>query len=91
MTHSNLYDDKLQTKFRSTTQIGNATLIGGHAIRLRLNPNFHSPNIAGYHLYNSSTQLIETVPNYELAITTAQPKNLIIVWRNDLNSPSVSL
>ncbi len=65
--------------------IGNATLICGQAIRLGLSPNFHPPNIAGYHLYNPSTQLIETLPNYELAITTAQTQNLIVVWRNDLD------
>jgi hypothetical protein len=55
--------------------IGNATLIGGQAIRLRLNLNFHSPNIAGYHLYNASSQLITILPDYNLALTTAQTQN----------------
>ena len=70
--------------------IGNATLIGGQAIRVGLSPHFYPPNIAGYHLYNCST-LIETVANYDVAITTAQTQNLIVVWRNDLNSPNASL
>lgn len=70
----------------SNHAIGNATLIGGQAIRLRLNLNFHSPNIAGYHLYNASSQLITILPDCNLALTTAQTQDLIVVWRNDHNS-----
>gem|GEM_PF-2883343 len=60
------YEMNIANEIQIHDPIGNATLIGGQAIRLGPSPNFHPPNISGYHLYNYST-LIETF------VTTTSP------------------
>jgi hypothetical protein len=79
----------ISNEIRLHDSIGNATSIGAIAILLKLNPSFHPPCIAGFHLYDSSTKQLDKVPNYQFALKAAKEPNTILVWREDLtlNSP----
>lgn len=73
----------IPNEIRIHDAIGNATLIGATAIRLRFNPNFLPPGTAGFHIYDSSTNPLQTFQTYQQAIQKADPTS-IIVWHEDL-------
>ncbi len=77
----------IASEIRIHDAIGNATSIGGHAIRLRFNPQFHAPMTAGYHLYDTNAKLITTLHDYQIALNTSREQHSILAWREDLNSP----
>jgi hypothetical protein len=80
----------ITNEIRIHDAIGNASLIGAQAIRLRFNPAFQAPSIPGFHLYGRNSQLLKTLNDYQLAIDTARQHNSTFVWREDLNQPDTT-
>jgi hypothetical protein len=60
----------IANEIRIHDTIGNATLIG-------------PPGTAGFHIYDSSTNPLQTFQTYQEAIKNADPTS-IIVWHEDL-------
>ena len=77
----------ITSEIRIHDAIGNASLIGAQAIRLRFSQAFQAPSIPGFHLYGRNSQLLKTLHDYQLAIDTARQHNSTLVWREDLNQP----
>ncbi len=77
----------IASEIRIHDAIGNASLIGGQAIRLRFSTTFEAPATPGYHLYGRNNQLLRTLHNYQLAMDAARQEDSTLVWREDLNKP----
>ena len=75
----------ITSEIRIHDAIGNASLIGAQAIRLRFNQAFQAPSTPGFHLYSRDSQLLGTLDDHHLAIDTARQQDSILVWREDLN------
>jgi hypothetical protein len=58
----------ISNEIRIHDAIGNATSIGGTAIRLRLHPNFQPPSTGGFHLYDSSTKQLENASELQTSL-----------------------
>lgn len=81
----------IASEIRIHDAIGNASLIGTQAIRLRFNPIFEAPTTSGYHLYDGrNSKLLRTLHDYQLAIDVARQQGSTLVWREDLNQPDTT-
>jgi hypothetical protein len=74
----------ISNEIRIHDATGNATSIGGTAIRLKLHPKFQAPCTAGFHIYDASSQQLQNVLSYQLALKAARDPNTVLVWREDL-------
>jgi len=69
---------------------GDCTVIGPNAIILSLNPSFHPPIDGRFHIYSRTGELIDTKTDYAEGSETTQSHNAILIWRDDLTSPSAN-
>lgn len=62
----------ITSEIRIHDAIGNASLIGTQAIRVRFNPTFDAPATPGYHLFDRNSKFLRTLHDYQLAIDASR-------------------